>query len=80
MRGIPMQETEGGRRNVTRSRGAQTQLPPDVSYMQIQGAQALTGASEEQSDEDNVSESEEWGSGLGAWDNDPEVQDKVRWV
>lgn len=55
------------------ARGAQ----PDGAFLQIQETLA-SAASEEQSDEDNASASEDWESGLGPWDRDPEVQEKVR--
>lgn len=49
------------------------------AFMQIQGSQ-MTEPSEEQSDEDNASASgtEDWESGMGAWDEDPEVQEKIK--
>ncbi|KAK7496607.1 hypothetical protein BaRGS_00012259 [Batillaria attramentaria] len=52
---------------------------PAGAFLQIQGAQ-LTAPSEEQSDEENASESgsDDWESGLGAWDQDPEVQEKIK--
>ena len=47
------------------------------TFLQIQEALA-SAVSEEQSDEDNASASEDWEAGLGPWDQDPEVQEKVR--
>ncbi|KAL8569320.1 hypothetical protein ACOMHN_024268 [Nucella lapillus] len=43
-----------------------------------EAAAVASAASEEQSDEDNASASEGWGSSVGAWDQDPEVQGKIQ--
>ncbi|XP_076446756.1 uncharacterized protein LOC143284040 isoform X2 [Babylonia areolata] len=55
---------------VTRAPMAPVPIPPEAA--------AASAPSEEQSDEENASASEDWGSGMGAWDQDPEVQGKIQ--
>lgn len=75
LRGLPLSVLGAGAS--MSSMGSAPMQPAEGAFLQLQGALASV-ASDEQSDEDNASASEDWESGMGPWDRDPEVQEKVR--